>query len=241
MLALALVLAPAQAADDLPGLFAFSARPADTVVVEGTGYGAIVGLPFGAESAVGGMARGRIGLSRRVSVDLRAGGTHAEGCGVVPNGFDTRCRFETLVDGVARLGVAAIAAPRFRLVPYVGVGTSVEAGVAAWWQSVDERFELDVAWGPAWRTEALIPGEPGSWSEVNDPAPNLRIRPESSVPELGLTVHLDARDLHHLRFGHFAWVPTITYRADPGKLSLELTAGAMPFGAVLYGGAGGVF
>ncbi|MEZ4317538.1 MAG: hypothetical protein R3F61_08535 [Myxococcota bacterium] len=239
MLALALLASPASAADGQPGFAGFSARPNDEAFVEASGYGVVVGLPFArGEVATGAMTRGTVRLSERVTADLRAQATRLQGCGV---GFDLRCHDDLAVDGTVRLGVAVLDRSSVRVLPYVGAGTTLEAGVAAWWRSRDSRFELDFSWGVAFETLALLPGEPKTWSEVRDPPPNLFVHEIASLPELGLTVHLDQRDLHHLRFGHLAHIPTLTYRVDPGRVGMELTGGVCIAGAVLTGGIAATF
>ncbi len=227
--------------DPQPGVLAFSAQPGGETWnptrahVETRGVATVVGMPFsGSLVEYGGDVRGRIATGRLV-VDGRFGALQSEDC----LGF--RCDYGGQVDGAVRLGVAVVDGSRVRVVPYIGTGTVSELGLAFWWRSPDGRFEFDFAGGAAVSSRELFPFEPNSWAEISDGPVSFVYEESRMLPEMGLTLHIDGAGAHHVRFGHFGPIPTLTWRSDPGRIAIELTAGAAVMGALVTGSFGGTF
>lgn len=125
---------------------------------------------------------------------------------------------------VARVGVAG-GGDRLRVMPWLGSGTRTSAGLSLWWQSRDGRFEVDFGAGVAVRTDLLLGTADVTWSTVDRKPPIFVVDVPASMPELGVTWHVDRAGVHHLRFGTWAAVPVVGYRVAGRPIAFEIHGG----------------
>ncbi len=227
----------AQAADPSPALMGFSARPDSEISASVHGFSMVLSAQNSQNVNAGGL-RGRVPVGRRVSFEVLGAGYRGESC----SNLRGVCSRSGGGEIVGRLGVSILEGSHVRVTPYAGLGTLGEAGVALWWSPGEGRVELDLSASVAWDMRTLIPGAPNDWEDVeNDGQSYTSLQPAWMLPEGGVTVHLDTRDIHHLRIGQLGPMPTMTYRFEPGPVSMEVTFGTILFVSVGQFGLGVAF
>lgn len=223
----------AYAADPSPAVMGFSARP-DSEISASVHAFSLVAVLGNSQSFHAAGLRGRVPIGQRVSFEALGVGFSDEFCSM-SRGCTRRAGGEI----VGRLGVSILEGPHVRVTPYAGLGTLGEAGMALWWSPGQGRVEVDLSASVAWNMRTLILGAANTSVDVdNGGRTYTSLQPGWMLPEAGVTVHLDSRDWHHLRFGQFGPMPAMTYRFEPDPIALEVTFGTLLFVSMAQFGVG---